>query len=629
MTSRAPDDDAPAAPEAPTPTLTASPDPITASQQKSSKDSKDSKADSAATPKAGSPGSSHAAGDDIAPTPHAPSSHVGLQTPPLADGSAAPHPLEPVATTDGSAETGSVTAVATYPSPSGGLVPPPADEEAPSAASWQLRMPPASTSRVSKASTEEESGGGGGGSSSGGGSSAPTLKNLHRISTASSVAGGGGIAPARPSPIPASMETAERIASAASSRRGSAVVLTGPGAGAGAEPDLAGASPGMRPLSASRRSSSARGSKRISNFSLSSRGAENDEVVNEGSAGGAGVGAGTQQAQSNRLSVGNFSQAGGSSSRRASRSPAGGFSGTGISSGSGGTGTGTGSSVQSKHLSTASSRSGGSPLSPTFEHPISAPDSKRASAASGSGSGAGASGNSTPGVHAAAGGSGQQQAATAQQVQQQQASSRRRVQRGTSYLSTATSARTSMLLGPEARQIKVRDFGFVREDPRHFGVGDEEDEDEEEVDEAEEELDDGRWQGAGAGAGEEPATVASPEEHDYNEGWQQQQQGADYLPEEEEGGEQGEAGGGGLPHGWYAAMYAFDAESAHELTVVPGERLLVVGALPGGWAIVERDVGQDAEVEGAGAGAGAGGEEEPKAERGLVPEGYLSWLGEP
>lgn len=69
----------------------------------------------------------------------------------------------------------------------------------------------------------------------------------------------------------------------------------------------------------------------------------------------------------------------------------------------------------------------------------------------------------------------------------------------------------------------------------------------------------------------------------------------------------------GLPEGLYEAAYAFEAESEHELSVASGERLRVVGALEGGWAIAER-----LEVKG----------DAKECERGLVPEAYLEWIGD-
>ncbi|KAE8266040.1 hypothetical protein A4X09_0g6307 [Tilletia walkeri] len=476
-----------------------------------------------------------------------------------------------------------------YPTPSGGLLPPPpADEDA---SGQNNNMPPPPTSRqknsdLPSSDTRVNAAPAEGGSASAVPASAkssadPSAASNKRASSASVA----GAAPARPSPIPPSSETAERIASAASSRRGSAFI---PGEG---EYGGSSGSPALRPLSGSRGSSSTRGSKRISGLSISSRsGGAGDVDESNAEGGGTAMGAITPTNQSiNRLSVSTLSQQTGSSSRRTSRSPAGPGSASGSSS----------AAVKSKHLSTASSRSGGAPLSPTSEQPSSstAVDPRRASTASGS----------------VAGGSNTDRTSGTPQ--------RRRVTRGASYLSTATSARTSLLIAPEARSIKIRDFGFPVEDTRHFGLRENDEEEEEELEDEGVEEDQGSWQG-GAGNDDdsnEPATVASPEEDDY-ESWHTHQEPGGMVE-----GEEGEAEVG-LPHGWYTAMYGFDAESAHELTVVPGERLLVVGGLPGGWAIVVREAaegqeqvpseGQEGQEDGAG------------PQRGLVPEAYLAWAGE-
>ncbi|KAE8231709.1 hypothetical protein CF326_g3267 [Tilletia indica] len=480
--------------------------------------------------------------------------------------------------------------VGDYPTPSGGLLPPPPADEDASGQNNNMPPPPSRQKKSDLASsdtrvnaTPADGGSASAVPASTKSSADPSAASNKRASSASVA----GAAPARPSPIPPSSETAERIASAASSRRGSAFI---PGEG---EYGGSSGSPALRPLSGSRGSSSTRGSKRISGLSISSRsGGAGDVDESNAEGGGTAMGAITPTNQSiNRLSVSTLSQQTGSSSRRASRSPAGPGSASGSSS----------AAVKSKHLSTASSRSGGAPLSPTSEQPSSsvAVDPRRASTASGSVAG----GSNTDGT------SGTPQ--------------RRRVTRGASYLSTATSARTSLLIAPEARSIKIRDFGFPVEDTRHFGLRDsEEEEEEEELEDEGVEEDQGSWQG-GAGNDDddsnEPATVASPEEDDY-ESWHTHQEPGGVME-----GEDGEAEVG-LPHGWYTAMYGFDAESAHELTVVPGERLLVVGGLPGGWAIVVREAaegqeqvpseGQEGQEDGAG------------PQRGLVPEAYLAWAGE-
>ncbi|CAO1630080.1 unnamed protein product [Sympodiomycopsis kandeliae] len=58
--------------------------------------------------------------------------------------------------------------------------------------------------------------------------------------------------------------------------------------------------------------------------------------------------------------------------------------------------------------------------------------------------------------------------------------------------------------------------------------------------------------------------------------------------------------------GRYKVLYDFESESEHELTVVAGEIVRVVGTVDGGWAVGFKEDGKE----------------------GLVPEGYLEWLSE-
>lgn len=60
-----------------------------------------------------------------------------------------------------------------------------------------------------------------------------------------------------------------------------------------------------------------------------------------------------------------------------------------------------------------------------------------------------------------------------------------------------------------------------------------------------------------------------------------------------------------VPEGVYNVLYQFDPVSEHELAVVPGDVVHVVGSLEGGWAIAIKD-----------------GDESVK---GLVPATYLEW----
>lgn len=146
--------------------------------------------------------------------------------------------------------------------------------------------------------------------------------------------------------------------------------------------------------------------------------------------------------------------------------------------------------------------------------------------------------------------------------------------------------------------VKIRDFAFPETDPRHVGARDvsaphpagpefyAEGEEAEEDWGLEQDADEDEFAGGAAGTGDE----------------------------EMEGVEEEGEGEEGLPEGIYVAVYDFEAESAHELAVRAGERVRVVGALEGGWAVVQRE------------GEGTGErEEEGKVERGLVPEAYLEW----
>ncbi len=186
-------------------------------------------------------------------------------------------------------------------------------------------------------------------------------------------------------------------------------------------------------------------------------------------------------------------------------------------------------------------------------------------------------------------------------------------------------------------QLKVKDFAFPAEDGRHVGMRDARlkgpagggggagrgawlatlvGSDEEEA--SEEEDDDGRGQRHDAGEGEQDE-------------WGLSAADAEAVGEEEEEGAQE-----GLPLGIYEVLYAFEAESEHELSVEPGERVRVVGALDGGWAIVETLFAQGATLA---AGANSTGEIDAAASlgageaslsyrKGLVPESYLGWVEE-
>ncbi|PWN51197.1 hypothetical protein IE53DRAFT_60419 [Violaceomyces palustris] len=124
--------------------------------------------------------------------------------------------------------------------------------------------------------------------------------------------------------------------------------------------------------------------------------------------------------------------------------------------------------------------------------------------------------------------------------------------------------------------VKVRDFAFPNDDPRHTGKR--------EVSQT----------------GEQTPGEGQLREEDEADDWGLEQ-------DEDEDEFVGDDGGNlGLPEGIYRLLYPFDAESEHELSVHAEERVRVVGALEGGWAIAERETPRE-------------GEEN----RGLVPESYL------
>ncbi|CEH15408.1 Src homology-3 domain [Ceraceosorus bombacis] len=159
-----------------------------------------------------------------------------------------------------------------------------------------------------------------------------------------------------------------------------------------------------------------------------------------------------------------------------------------------------------------------------------------------------------------------------------------------------TFARQSVTLS----MLRIRDFGFPEEDPRHFGARD--------VSAPQQ----GGRGGAGAGASGMFAGEAGEEEESA---WPNAD--ASTMSDEEE---EKEGDDGGPRPGIYSAAYDFQAESEHELTVVSGTRVRVVGALEGGWAI--------AEIYAENKQGDVTGQEEEGTKRGLVPEAYLEWLEE-
>lgn len=129
--------------------------------------------------------------------------------------------------------------------------------------------------------------------------------------------------------------------------------------------------------------------------------------------------------------------------------------------------------------------------------------------------------------------------------------------------------------------IKVRDFAFPSDDPRHHGHP---------LVEPQPSADDSQY------ADEHAQDAADADEHEfYIEGAED---------ENEFDGDQGD--NASVPEGVYNVLYQFDPVSEHELAVAPGDVVHVVGSLEGGWAIAVKD----------------GGDEGVK---GLVPATYLEW----
>ncbi|CDR99026.1 uncharacterized protein SPSC_04494 [Sporisorium scitamineum] len=127
--------------------------------------------------------------------------------------------------------------------------------------------------------------------------------------------------------------------------------------------------------------------------------------------------------------------------------------------------------------------------------------------------------------------------------------------------------------------IKVRDFAFSTDDPRHHGHP---------LVEPQSSADDSQDL-------DEHGQDANADEHEfYIEGAED---------ENEFDGDEGD--NADVPEGVYNVLYQFDPVSEHELAVVPGDVVHVVGSLEGGWAIAIKD-----------------GDESVK---GLVPATYLEW----
>ncbi|KDN52097.1 hypothetical protein K437DRAFT_39990 [Tilletiaria anomala UBC 951] len=150
-------------------------------------------------------------------------------------------------------------------------------------------------------------------------------------------------------------------------------------------------------------------------------------------------------------------------------------------------------------------------------------------------------------------------------------------------------------------QLRVRDFAFPETDPRHVGARD---------------------VSAPQGGGTSALTGTSAD-GDGEDGNNKNNNNNHNEEEEDWGVDANDAevdaegdNGDGLALGVYEVLYAFEAESEHELTCKPGDRVRVVGNLEGGWAVVER------------VSPGAQEESEEEVKRGLVPESYIGWIGD-
>lgn len=149
-------------------------------------------------------------------------------------------------------------------------------------------------------------------------------------------------------------------------------------------------------------------------------------------------------------------------------------------------------------------------------------------------------------------------------------------------------------------QLKVRDYAFGEDDPRHVGARD---------------------------VSVSAAQSWDPQVDQYGIADASQAGAADG---DEDLFVEGEGSEGGLACGIYQVLYGFQAESEHELTVEAGEKVRVVGGLDGGWAIVETlEPGLPTTTSSTSA-EGAQAQEEASTEyrKGLVPESYLGWIEE-
>ncbi|UZJ54564.1 hypothetical protein CBS101457_003884 [Exobasidium rhododendri] len=159
--------------------------------------------------------------------------------------------------------------------------------------------------------------------------------------------------------------------------------------------------------------------------------------------------------------------------------------------------------------------------------------------------------------------------------------------------------------------LKVRDFAFTETDPRHVGA-----KDVSAPSSSQERYEEGRqrWQGDD-GADDDDADDDDDDDDDEDDNGEKRERGAGVEDDEDDQQQLP------LPLGLYHAAYDFTAESEHELSVMAGQKVQLIGHVDGGWAIVVKL--QDGKE------TWTAGEEDQVAEvdKGLVPEAYLEWVG--
>lgn len=135
----------------------------------------------------------------------------------------------------------------------------------------------------------------------------------------------------------------------------------------------------------------------------------------------------------------------------------------------------------------------------------------------------------------------------------------------------------------------------------------------------------GRWRrpAAGGASGDDWGPSAGYDEDDDDVEFEgdQGQRGASLEQERQGSGgfvASSSTASGGVPMsvdsltpGTYRVLYDFEAEEEHELSCAVGDQVEVVGSIEGGWAVGRK---REESISGTG-------------REGLVPEGYLEWVG--